>query len=453
MLKLHLLVPLALLAAAPTAAHANDLGALCTFAKTAPADDQLALAAIKSQLWQEMDCDLPIENAYPDRYDAHVLVHVGRIISTFGADATADTMERYRSEASRVAYSISKLDRARFDREIAKAPASARKQLGAAFELAALQAKQVHAWRSKQVKATAKAVWQTGWDQAIASVDGDWTAYGTDIKLALDALAKASEGERCPDVQGRLSAVVKQAAPGTREQLDAFTHRLDVELLIGATMRCAAAGNDTKLAALLGNLSEQLHLPSHYAGPSARVATLLHARYQEAHDRGTARDVIEPSMGAGWMAELGSVARLDDYWGTKSDGKGGGLVENAVYGEVTASKPSRTKGMVTVSFKKVVVTDRALLCKEGTRVVRIDEDGRLEYERSCTWGKPFKVDVSAYPVDVPAKLATQIKPGNFVFIAEIENGQAKTDHRLGLPLELYRDRSKQQLVGFLGVAY
>ena len=452
MLK-HILLSAAMLAAAPAVAHADDLESLCTFARKASADDQVAYGALRSHLWTQMECELPLANDMPDRYDSSMIVHVARIIQTFGESAEPEMMSRYHRDNSVVAYSISKLDRAKFDKEILKVPAGAKKLLGAAFDLANAQAKSVNAWRAKQTKAGAKKVWQTGWDDAIVAVDKDWGTYGADIRLAITALDKARDGEPCPDVRSRLFAVVKQAAPKSKQEADGLVHRIDFEMLVAASARCAVVVEDDRFAAMLGNLSEQLRLREHFEGPAAQVASVIVGRYKEVRDRGIEGDTVEPRDTSSTMAERGSIPQLKDYYGGSSDGGGHGLVKDAVYGEVAAKKPAKAKGWVTVTFKKIMVTDREVNCTPTNRVSRIDEDGNLQYEQNCSYGKSFKTNVAPWAVDVPSDLAESIKPGNYVLVSEIENGTNASNHRLGIPVELYADKSRKVLIGLLGMRW
>ncbi len=444
-----IVIPAIMLVTTPSIAHADDTDTFCKYMKAQSPNEQLAYQTMRD-LWPKVSCDLPMANELPDLFDMPVVIHVGRMIQTFGADATPDTMDRSRRRATDAAYSMSKLDRARFEKEIAKAPAAAKTQLIRAFEIATAQAKEVNAWRAKQTKKVAKKVWQTGWDDAIAHVNNEWSTYGADFSLAIAALQKAKEDETCPDVRSRLFDVVKKAAPKTRDEIQILLHRTDFELLLVATASCE---KDPHLAALLGNLHDVLDLRTRFEGPAAMVGSMIYGAFRELKDQGKTDGVTEPKDVATYMVNNVELPRLKPYYESTSDGASTGLYQQAVYGEIASKKPSKQKGFTTVTFKKVDVDAREMNCKRTNRIARITEDGSIEYFEDCTPGKSFKSTVSPSPIDVPTLVADQMKPKNFVMLAALENGQQKGRHRMAFPLELYSDKSRKQLVGLFGARW
>ena len=442
-----LVLPVILLAMAPSVARADDTDVLCTYMRAQSHDEQIAYSFIKG-LWPTMSCDLPMANDVPDLFDTPVVLHVARMILMFGEDATPESMDRSRRKMTEVAYAMSNLDRARFDKEIAKAPAPAKKLLARAFEVASAQAKEINAWRAKQTKKGAKKVWQTGWDSAIAQVKSDWSTYGADISLAMTALEKAKEEEKCPDVRTRLFDVVKKAAPKTREEIEVLMHRMDFELLLVATAKC---DEDPRFAGLLWHLNQELHLRTRFEGPAAQVGSMIYGVFKELKSEQT-EGIVTPSDVSGYMVDEVKMSRLEGYEPGESDGGGSGLFGQATYGEIASKKAAKQKGYTTLSFKKVQVDDYEMNCKTTNRMARINEDGNIEYFQDCKPGKSFKTTVSPSPIDVPTQLADSMKPKNFVMLAVLVKGYKGTP-RIGFPIELYSDKSRKQMVGVFGARW
>lgn len=104
-------------------------------------------------------------------------------------------------------------------------------------------------------------------------------------------------------------------------------------------------------------------------------------------------------------------------------------------------------GAVKVTFKKDVWIEQLLNCRDTNRIDHISDDGKFVYRQSCTPAGTKKHVDKEEPVLVEARFASALKAGRFLEFRVTTDKQ-----RLALPYTVYADKTKKQLVGFLGFA-
>jgi hypothetical protein len=100
--------------------------------------------------------------------------------------------------------------------------------------------------------------------------------------------------------------------------------------------------------------------------------------------------------------------------------------------------------------KVVFVPDKARVqdykCVEGTKIDRVDPDGKVIYRQVCHPTGMITIDSAPKPVIVPTRFAAGVKPGRFMRFHGINKGE-------GFPSEIYSDRAGTHLVAFYSFSF
>lgn len=135
------------------------------------------------------------------------------------------------------------------------------------------------------------------------------------------------------------------------------------------------------------------------------------------------------------------VAQVSGAWANKLS------LDTDATGEIKAV--TKSDGGVLVTFKRVTYQEVEDTCTQTNRIDGIDGNGAFIYHQSCTITGHHTVDATPEPVLVPADLAAGLRPGQLATFNRDRPDGAKYFH--GLPTEVWTDKNKKTLVVWNGI--
>jgi len=90
-------------------------------------------------------------------------------------------------------------------------------------------------------------------------------------------------------------------------------------------------------------------------------------------------------------------------------------------------------------------------CKPTGRILRINSNGTIDYEQSCTPAGKTEVVTTPRPIVVAEWLAGGIAPGRLVVHKGIRPGAGQGDQLGGMPIAVYDSKAQKKLVAFWGI--
>jgi hypothetical protein len=113
-------------------------------------------------------------------------------------------------------------------------------------------------------------------------------------------------------------------------------------------------------------------------------------------------------------------------------------------------KVKRADGGVRVEFKTDRWKESIWNCTQNYRILQYRPDGTPVYDSDCTYGGKQWVEQTHEPIWIPESMAGGIEPGSFVRAAmSIDRHGDAWD---SIPVEVWADKERAKLTGYLGVA-
>jgi hypothetical protein len=106
---------------------------------------------------------------------------------------------------------------------------------------------------------------------------------------------------------------------------------------------------------------------------------------------------------------------------------------------------------VLVTFKKESYMRQDYNCKPTGRILRINPDGRIDYEQSCTPAGKTEVVTTPRAIIVAEHLAGGIAPGRLVVHKGIRPNPGEGDQLGGMPIAVYDSKAQKKLVALWGI--
>jgi hypothetical protein len=342
-----------------------------------------------------------------------------------------------------------RLDRARFDKQLAADPGNEYQQIVAreTFSTAAAQAK---AWQALIAKVGAKDpdlqkilvdVPEKAWTDWVALRAKEAAAF--DDGIAFDALANAPSLSPVKGCDGKLRPHVGRALSRLAPvDVKAAETAIMGDPVGGPAMEryilCEAMQKNAPYAAMLYPLYNRSR---GHRGP--RMAVYL-----------AALDAVSPILADRPKFILGAKDFAPPGYSpipSRVTGLiGSGNLDSEQKGVVAATK--QVGDGVAITFKKESYVDTDWSCTPTSKIYAIHADGRIEYDENCKVAGHHNVDTTPKPVVVPAAYAAGIAKGKLLVFRPDDALKGGDGNPIAMPVAVFDSKAMKKLEAVWGFA-